>query len=130
MVETLLESELFGHVRGAFTGAICDKIGRFEAAEGGTLLLDEIGDLSHYLQLKLLRVLQEKEFERVGEVKPRKANVRVLAATHRDLKDLLKKGLLREDLYYRLKVVAIHLPPSTRTKGRYPLTREAFCGEI
>ncbi|HNP30282.1 MAG TPA: sigma 54-interacting transcriptional regulator [Nitrospirales bacterium] len=111
LAETLLESELFGHVRGSFTGAIRDKIGRFEAADGGTLLLDEIGDLSNYLQLKLLRVLQEKEFERVGEVKSRKVNVRVLAATHQDLKDLLKKGLLREDLYYRLKVVPIHLPP-------------------
>ena len=126
LAETLLESELFGHVRGAFTGAICDKIGRFEAAEGGTLLLDEIGDLSHYLQLKLLRVLQEKEFERVGEVKPRKANVRVLAATHRDLKDLLKKGLLREDLYYRLKVVPIHLPPLRERREDIPLLVKHF----
>ena len=126
LAETLLESELFGHVRGAFTGAICDKIGRFEAAEVGTLLLDEIGDLSHYLQLKLLRVLQEKEFERVGEVKPRKANVRVLAATHRDLKDLLKKGLLREDLYYRLKVVPIHLPPLRERREDIPLLVKHF----
>ena len=126
LAETLLESELFGHVRGAFTGAICDKIGRFEAAEGGTLLLDEIGDLSHYLQLKLLRVLQEKEFERVGEVKPRKANVRILAATHRDLKDLLKKGLLREDLYYRLKVVPIHLSPLRERREDIPLLVKHF----
>ena len=126
LAETLLESELFGHVRGAFTGAICDKIGRFEAADGGTLLLDEIGDLSHYLQLKLLRVLQEKEFERVGEVNPRKVNVRVLAATHKDLKDLLKKGLLREDLYYRLKVVPIHLPPLRERKEDIPLLVKHF----
>ena len=126
LAETLLESELFGHVRGAFTGAICDKIGRFEAANGGTLLLDEIGDLSHYLQLKLLRVLQEKEFERVGEVKPRKVNVRVLAATHKNLKDLLKKGLLREDLYYRLKVVPIHLPPLRERMEDIPLLIKHF----
>jgi len=126
LAETLLESELFGHVRGAFTGAICDKIGRFEAADGGTLLLDEIGDLSHYLQLKLLRVLQEKEFERVGEVKPRKVNVRVLAATHKNFKDLLKKGLLREDLYYRLKVVPIHLPPLRERKEDIPLLVKHF----
>ncbi len=129
LAETLLESELFGHVRGAFTGAICDKIGRFEAADGGTLLLDEIGDLSHYLQLKLLRVLQEKEFERVGEVNPRKVNVRVLAATHKDLKDLLKKGLLREDLYYRLKVVPIHLPPLRERKEDIPLLVKHFVGK-
>ncbi len=126
LAETLLESELFGHARGAFTGAICDKIGRFEAAEGGTLLLDEIGDLSNYLQLKLLRVLQEKEFERVGEVTPRKANVRVLAATHQDLKDLLKKGLLREDLYYRLKVVPIYLPPLRKRREDIPLLVKHF----
>lgn len=126
LAETLLESELFGHVRGAFTGAICDKIGRFEAAHGGTLLLDEIGDLSHYLQLKLLRVLQEKEFERVGEVKPRKVNVRVLAATHKDLKALLTRGLLREDLYYRLKVVPIHLPPLRDRREDIPLLTKYF----
>lgn len=126
LAETLLESELFGHVRGAFTGAICDKIGRFEAADGGTLLLDEIGDLSHYLQLKLLRVLQEKEFERVGEVRTRKVNVRVLAATHKDLKDLLKKGFLREDLYYRLKVVPILLPPLRERKEDIPLLVKHF----
>jgi PAS domain S-box-containing protein len=130
LAETLLESELFGHARGAFTGAICDKIGRFEAAEGGTLLLDEIGDLSNYLQLKLLRVLQEKEFERVGEVKPRKANVRVLAATHQDLKDLLKKGLLREDLYYRLKVVPIYLPPLRKRREDIPLLVKHFVGKF
>lgn len=126
LAESLLESELFGHARGAFTGAIYDKIGRFEAADGGTLLLDEIGDLSHYLQLKLLRVLQEKEFERVGEVKPRQVNVRVLAATHKDLKDRLKKGLLREDLYYRLKVVPIHLPPLRDRREDIPLLIKHF----
>jgi two-component system, NtrC family, response regulator HydG len=109
--EALLESELFGHARGAFTGAIKDKIGRFELADGGTLFLDEIGDLSPFIQVKLLRFLQEREFERVGESITRKADVRIIAATNRDLRGLVNKGDFREDLFYRLKVFPIHLPP-------------------
>lgn len=109
--ESLLESELFGHVRGAFTGAVADRTGRVEAANRGTLFLDEIGDLSPLVQLKLLRFLQEKTFERVGDTQTRNADVRILAATHRDLKALRDKGQFREDLYYRLNVVGIHLPP-------------------
>ncbi|MEE9911875.1 MAG: sigma 54-interacting transcriptional regulator [Deltaproteobacteria bacterium] len=111
LAESLLESELFGHVRGAFTGAVKDKQGRFEAADGGTILLDEIGDISPLIQLKLLRVLQEKIFERVGESFPRKANVRVIACTNRNLKEKVRRGEFREDLYYRLMVVEVPLPP-------------------
>ena len=109
--ESLLESELFGHVQGAFTGAWQDKVGRFEAADGGTLFLDEVGDISPLIQLKLLRVLQDHEFERVGESAPRRVDVRVVAATHRDLRALMRAGEFREDLFYRLKVFAIHVPP-------------------
>jgi len=110
LVETLLESELFGHVKGAFTGATYKKIGRFELADGGTIFLDEIGDVSPMIQLKLLRVLQEKEFEPVGEGKPRKVDVRVIAASNKDLWKLVQEGQFRDDLYYRLKVVTICLP--------------------
>lgn len=109
--ETLLESELFGHARGSFTGAIKDKAGRFEIADGGTLFLDEIGELSALIQVKLLRFLQEKEFERIGENITRKTDVRIIAATHRDLRQLVNEGKFREDLYYRLKVFPIHIPP-------------------
>ena len=109
--ENLLESELFGHEKGSFTGAIATRKGRFELADGGTLFLDEIGDLPLHLQAKLLRVLQEKEFERVGSSHALKVNVRVLSATHRDLEALIKSGQFREDLYYRLNVVTIVLPP-------------------
>ena len=107
----LLESELFGHVRGAFTGAVGETWGKVKAADGGTLFLDEIGELPLEIQPKLLRLLQEREYERVGDPKPRKANVRVIAATNRKLEDLVKEGKFREDLYYRLNVISIDLPP-------------------
>ena len=109
--ETLLESELFGHEKGAFTGAITSRQGRFELANGGTLFLDEIGDLPLHLQAKLLRVLQEREYEKVGSSRPVKVDVRILAASHRPLEALIKAGQLREDLYYRLNVVTILIPP-------------------
>lgn len=109
--ESLLESELFGHARGSFTGAVKDKPGRFEIADGGTLFLDEIGELSPLIQVKLLRFLQEREYERVGENSTRRADVRIIAATNRDLRTMVQNGALREDLYYRLKVFPLHLPP-------------------
>ena len=110
LVETLLESELFGHERGAFTGAVAMKKGRFELADGGTLFLDEIGELSQSLQVKLLRVLQEKVFERVGGEKPISVNIRIIAATNKKLKDEMMQGRFREDLFYRLNVVHITIP--------------------
>ena len=109
--EELLASELFGHAKGAFTGAVRDQPGRVEAAEGGTMFLDEIGDISPALQAKLLRFIEEKEFERLGENKTRRANVRTLAATNRDLAEYVRKGLFREDLLYRLNVIDLQLPP-------------------
>lgn len=109
--ENLLESELFGHEKGAFTGAVDRRIGRFELADGGTLLLDEIGEINQGMQSKLLRVLQESEFERVGGTKTIKVNVRVIASTNRDLKKEVENGKFREDLFYRLNVFPIHLPP-------------------
>jgi len=127
LAENLLESELFGHVRGAFTGADRDKIGRFEAADGGTILLDEIGDISQLIQLKLLRVLQEKEFERVGESNPRKVDVRVIASTSRDLKEAMNRGQFRKDLYYRLNVIEIKLPPLRERYEDIPLLVSHFC---
>lgn len=127
LAESLLESELFGHVRGAFTGADRDKIGRFEAADGGTILLDEIGDISPLIQVKLLRVLQEKEFDRVGESNPRKVDVRVLASTNRYLKDAIRKGEFREDLYYRLNVIEINLPLLRERYEDIPLLIKHFC---
>ena len=109
--ESLLESELFGHVRGAFTGAIADKIGRFKKADGGTLLLDEIGDISPAIQMRLLRVLQESEFERVGDSTPIRVSVRIIAATNKNLEEKVRLGFFRQDLYYRLNVICIELPP-------------------
>jgi NtrC-family two-component system response regulator AlgB len=107
----LLESELFGHVKGSFTGAIKDHWGKVKVAEGGTLFLDEIGDLPMEIQPKLLRLLQEREYERLGENVTRQANVRVIAATNRDLKKRVASGVFREDLYFRLNVIAVEMPP-------------------
>ena len=130
LAENLLESELFGHVRGAFTGAIKDKIGRFEAAEGGTLFLDEIGDISLSTQLKLLRVLERKEYERVGDSRTLKADVRVVTATNVDLQKRIRQGLFREDLYYRLKVMEIHLPPLREREQDIPLLCQHFINKL
>lgn len=127
LAEGVLESELFGHVRGAFTGAVNDKEGRFEAAHGGTILLDEIGDMSPLIQLKLLRVLQEREFERVGETIPRQVDVRIIGCTNKNLKQKVNNGSFRQDLYYRLKVVEIHLPPLRQRKEDIPLLVDHFC---
>jgi len=130
IVETLLESELFGHVRGSFTGAVSDKKGKFQAADGGTIFLDEIAEMSLTTQTKLLRVLQESEVERVGDVAPEKVDVRVVAATNKDLNDMVAKGLFREDLYYRLKVVNIALPPLRERLQDVPVFVDRFLGEF
>ena len=124
--ETLLESELFGHEKGSFTGATQRRIGRFEEANGGTIFLDEIGDLSPGTQVKLLRVLQEKEFQRLGSNTSIKTDVRVIAATHRNIEELMKKGIFREDLYYRLNVISIHLPPLRERKEDIVLLIDFF----
>ena len=127
LVENLLESELFGHVKGAFTGAVRDKAGRFQDADSGSIFLDEIGEISPLIQLKLLRVLQEKEFERVGDAAPIKVDVRIIAATNRQLHEDVKKNSFREDLYYRLKVVEIMLPPLIERLEDIPLLVKHFC---
>jgi DNA-binding NtrC family response regulator len=124
--EALLESELFGHEKGAFTGALTSRQGRFELANGGTIFLDEIGDLPLHLQAKLLRVLQEREFEKVGSSRPVRVNVRIMAASHRPLEDLIKAGQLREDLYYRLNVVTICIPPLRERRSDVALLLDHF----
>ncbi len=116
----LLESELFGHEKGAFTGAVNDRTGRFELAEGGTLFLDEIGDMSLDMQVKLLRVLQERSFEKVGSNKTQRCNVRIVAATHRDLRKMVEEGEFREDLFYRLNVYPIEMPPLLKRASDLP----------
>lgn len=127
LAENLLESELFGHVKGAFTGAVKDKKGRFQSADGGTILLDEIGDISQQIQLKLLRVLQDKVIERVGDSEPIQVNVRVLASTNCDLREKVKQGEFREDLFYRLRVMEIHLPSLSQRLDDLPLLIDHFC---
>ncbi|MBB6215458.1 DNA-binding NtrC family response regulator [Anaerosolibacter carboniphilus] len=127
--ENLLESELFGYEKGAFTGAQNRKPGRFDRAQGGTLFLDEIGELGLSLQVKLLRVLQEKEFERVGGIESIKADVRIVAATNRSLEKMVEEGDFREDLLYRLKVIPIHIPPLRQRKEDIPLLVESFAGK-
>ena len=124
--EPLLESELFGHEKGAFTGASQKRMGRFEEADSGSLFLDEIGDLTPGTQIKLLRILQEKEFQRLGSNLTLKTDVRVIAATHRDLEEALKKAEFREDLYYRLNVISIHLPSLRERKEDIPLLIDYF----
>ena len=126
LAESLLEAELFGHERGAFTGAVAARKGRFELADGGSLFLDEIGDLPPHVQVKLLRVLQEREFERVGSSRPIKVDVRLLAATHRNLEGLVRDGRFRDDLYYRINVVTIPLPPLRERREDLPLLIDHF----
>jgi DNA-binding NtrC family response regulator len=127
---SLLESELFGYEKGAFTGAINTRIGRFELANNGTLFLDEIGDLDPSLQAKLLRVIQEKEFERVGGIKTIKVDTRIIAATNRNLEELVRQERFREDLYYRLNVVQLHLPPLRERREDIPLLLDHFVNEF
>jgi transcriptional regulator with PAS, ATPase and Fis domain len=124
--DTLLESELFGYKKGAFTDAKKNKHGRFALAENGTLFLDEIGDLSAALQVKLLRVLQEREFEPLGATRPVKTNARIIAATNKDLNQLLSLGQMREDFYYRINVIKINLPPLSKRREDIPLLVEHF----
>ena len=128
--ETLLEAELFGHVKGAFTGAIANRPGRLKQADRGTLFLDEIGTMSTNLQSKLLRVLQEREFERVGDSQSTKVDVRFIAATNSDLAEMIKLGRFREDLFYRLNVIPIHLPPLRDRREDVPLLVQSFINKL
>ena len=128
--EALLEAELFGHVRGAFTGAVGNRLGRLEQAHKGTLFLDEVGTMSTALQTKLLRVLQEREFERIGESNTVKVDVRVIAATNSDLKRMVLNGQFRDDLYYRLNVIPVHLPPLRDRKDDVPLLVQHFVDKM
>ncbi|MFQ5769527.1 MAG: sigma-54 interaction domain-containing protein, partial [bacterium] len=126
LTDSLLESALFGHVKGAFTGAFKDRPGRFEMADGGTIFLDEIATLSQEIQINLLRVLQEKTIERVGDTKSTKVDVRIISATNRSLPDLIQRGVFRKDLYYRIKVLQINLPPLRKRKLDIPVLVEYF----
>jgi len=126
LAETLLESELFGHERGAFTGAVLQKKGKLEVAEAGTVFLDEVGELAPHLQAKLLRVLQEHTFERVGGTRPIRVEARVITATNRDLKDMTKSGAFREDLFYRINVVSVDMPPLRERREDIPLLARYF----
>src|SRR5215204_7333850 len=128
--ETLLEAELFGHVRGAFTGAVGARQGRFEQAHKGTLFLDEVGTMSTALQMKLLRALQEREFERVGDSQTIKVDVRVIAATNSELGKMVSDGGFREDLYYRLNVINVQLPPLRERREDIPLLVKHFLGRF
>ena len=130
IVETLFESELFGYVRGAFTGAIQDRAGLFEAADGGTLFMDEIGEIPIHLQSKLLRVLQNNEIQRVGSHTLRKIDVRVIAATNRDLREMSNKKLFREDLFFRLSMLEVKLPALVDRKEDLPLLQKFFLDQF
>jgi DNA-binding NtrC family response regulator len=130
VVETLFESELFGHVKGAFTGAVADKIGLVEHASGGTLFLDEIGDMPLGTQAKLLRTIQNQEVQRVGSLQARKIDFRVIAATHRDLRAMIREGKFREDLYYRLSMVELSIPSLAQRKEDLPLLVRHFIAKF